>query len=118
MYRWRRPVRSSASYSSIRSQEKEENLALKNDEPQTLRVLENNAERARRICNRAGLHCSAAVPFTPVIAAASAFQYSRRKLLLLAFVARLARFSIVAALALIFGRQILSIARSTAFFGL
>lgn len=55
-------------------------------------------------------------PFTPVIAAASAFQYPRRKLLSIAFAARIVRFSIVAALAIIFGRQILSVERSPAFF--
>jgi membrane protein YqaA with SNARE-associated domain len=67
---------------------------------------------------RIALACVAPPPFpsTPIIAAASAFQYSRRKLLSLGFVSRLARFSIVLALAVIFGRQILSIARSTAFF--
>jgi membrane protein YqaA with SNARE-associated domain len=55
-------------------------------------------------------------PFTAVIAAASAFQYPRQKLFSVAFVARLVRFSIVAALAVVFGREILSIAKSDAFF--
>jgi membrane protein YqaA with SNARE-associated domain len=55
-------------------------------------------------------------PFTTVIVAASVFQYPRRKLLAIAFVARTARFGIVAALAIIFGPQILSITRSRAFF--
>ena len=55
-------------------------------------------------------------PFTAVIAAASAFQYPRRKLLSVAFVSRLVRFSIVAALALLFGRQVLSVVKSNAFF--
>jgi membrane protein YqaA with SNARE-associated domain len=55
-------------------------------------------------------------PFTPVIAAASAFEYPRPKLLGVAFVARLVRFSIVAVLATIFGREILSVVKSSAFF--
>jgi len=55
-------------------------------------------------------------PFRAVIVAASALQYPRRKLLSLAFVSRFARFSIVAALAVIFGRQVLSMVRSSAFF--
>jgi membrane protein YqaA with SNARE-associated domain len=54
-------------------------------------------------------------PFTPVIAAASAFQYSRRRLIIIAFALRIVRFSIVAALAMIFGHQILAIARSRPF---
>jgi membrane protein YqaA with SNARE-associated domain len=55
-------------------------------------------------------------PFTPVIVAASVFQYPRRKLLAIAFVARTTRFCTVAALAMIFGPQILLIAKSTAFY--
>jgi len=55
-------------------------------------------------------------PFTAVIAAASAFQYPRRKLFSIAFVARLARFSIVSALAVEFGRQILAVVKSNGFF--
>ncbi len=55
-------------------------------------------------------------PFTVVIAATSAFQYSRRKLLLIALVSRLLRFSIVAVLAILFGRHILVIVKSRPFF--
>ncbi len=55
-------------------------------------------------------------PFTPVIAAASAFQYPRRKLLSIAFAARIVRFFVVAELAIAFGREILSVERSPAFF--
>ena len=55
-------------------------------------------------------------PFTPVIAAASAFQYPRAKLFSVTFVARIVRFSIVAALAITFGRAIISIAKSDTFF--
>lgn len=55
-------------------------------------------------------------PFTPVIAAASAFQYPRHKLFAVAFAARLVRFTIVAVLAVIFGHEILNIIRSKPFF--
>ena len=55
-------------------------------------------------------------PFRAVILAASAFQYPRHKLLSVAFVSRFARFSIVAALAIVFGRQVLSVAESPAVF--
>ena len=55
-------------------------------------------------------------PFRAVIVAASAFQYPRHKLLSVAFVSRFARFSIVAALAIVFGRQVLSVAESPAAF--
>lgn len=46
-------------------------------------------------------------PFTPVIAAAAAFQYSRYKLLGLVFVFRLIRFALIGYLAIRFGKQIL-----------
>jgi len=55
-------------------------------------------------------------PFRAVIVAASAFQYPRHKLLSVAFVSRFARFSIVAALAIVFGRQVLSVAESPVVF--
>jgi membrane protein YqaA with SNARE-associated domain len=55
-------------------------------------------------------------PFRAVIVAASAFQYPRHKLLGVAFVSRFVRFSIVAALAIVFGRQVLSVAESPAAF--
>lgn len=55
-------------------------------------------------------------PFTLVIASASALQYSRRKLLLVAFVSRLVRYALVAALAVHFKNQVLSIVESRAFF--
>jgi membrane protein YqaA with SNARE-associated domain len=54
-------------------------------------------------------------PFTPVIAAASAFQYPRRRLLTIAFVMRMVRFSLVGLAAILLGHDILQIARSTAF---
>jgi len=46
-------------------------------------------------------------PFTPFIMAASALQYPRRRLLMVTGIARMARFTTLAVLALIFGRQIL-----------
>lgn len=55
-------------------------------------------------------------PFTAVIAASSAFQYSRARLFSIAFVSRMIRFSIVAVLAVIYGPQIRSIVQSPAFF--
>lgn len=55
-------------------------------------------------------------PFTAVIAAASAFQYPRRKLFPIVFFARLVRFSIVSVLAVEFGRQIMEIVKSKPFF--
>lgn len=54
-------------------------------------------------------------PFRAVILATSAFQYPRHKLLSVAFVSRFARFSIVA-LAIVFGRQVLSVVESPAVF--
>jgi len=54
-------------------------------------------------------------PFTPVVAAASALQYPRARLLATVFGSRLVRFSIVAAAAVWLGRRILAIAKSSAF---
>ncbi len=54
-------------------------------------------------------------PFTAVIAAASAFEYPRAKLLLIAFFTRALRFSLVGLAAIEFGGGILRIARSTPF---
>jgi len=54
-------------------------------------------------------------PFTPVIAAASAFQYPRERLLGIAFVVRLVRFSLVGLAAVEFGPQIVAIAKSKQF---
>jgi hypothetical protein len=54
-------------------------------------------------------------PFGAFIAAASAFQYPRPRLLILVFVARAVRFSLVGWAAIYFGRQILRIADSTDF---
>jgi membrane protein YqaA with SNARE-associated domain len=55
-------------------------------------------------------------PFTPVIAAASAFEYPRSRLLTIAFIARTVRFSLVGLAAVLLGHQILAIARSRPFF--
>ncbi len=54
-------------------------------------------------------------PFTAVIAAASAFQYPRRRLLGIVLAGRAVRFSVVGALALYFGRGVLRIIRTEAF---
>jgi membrane protein YqaA with SNARE-associated domain len=54
-------------------------------------------------------------PFGASIAAASALQYPRPRLLVLVFVARAARFSLVGWAAIYFGRGILRIANSTEF---
>ncbi len=72
----------------------------------------------QRMANRAGMAIGLAClapppfPFTLVIASASAFDYPRRRLLGLVFIARSVRFSIVGLLAIRFGRQILRIARA------
>lgn len=51
-------------------------------------------------------------PFTPVMMAASALQYPRRKLLSAVFVGRLVRFGLEAILAIYFGRKILAFINS------
>lgn len=55
-------------------------------------------------------------PFTPVMAAASAFQYPRTRLLGLVFGGRVIRFSLVGLAAIFFGEGILRIARAPEFF--
>ncbi len=54
-------------------------------------------------------------PFGALIAVASAFQYPRSRLLILVFVARTVRFSLVGWAAIYFGRRILQIAKSDEF---
>ncbi len=54
-------------------------------------------------------------PFTAVIAAASAFQFPRLKLLATAFISRLVRYSLVAWAAIHWGTHILRISRSKDF---
>ena len=54
-------------------------------------------------------------PFGAAIAAASALQYPRPRLLMVVFLARLARFGLVGWSAIYFGRRILRIANSTEF---
>lgn len=51
-------------------------------------------------------------PFTPVIAAASAFEYPRKRLLAIGFVMRTVRFALVGLAAILLGSQILQIAKS------
>ena len=55
-------------------------------------------------------------PFTAVIAAASAFQYSRKRELTVVFFGRLVRFTLVGMAAILLGRDILRIARSSPFY--
>jgi hypothetical protein len=54
-------------------------------------------------------------PFGASIAAASALQYPRPRLLVLVFIARTVRFSLVGWAAIYFGRRIIRIANSTEF---
>jgi membrane protein YqaA with SNARE-associated domain len=54
-------------------------------------------------------------PFTMVIATAAALQYSRRRLLALNFLGRAVRFTILALLAVEFGRTVLRITESSGF---
>ena len=51
-------------------------------------------------------------PFTPFVAAAAAFQYPRKKIMLVLSLSRLARFLIEGVLAIWFGRRLLRFARS------
>lgn len=75
----------------------------------------------KRIGERAGIALAVAClapppfPFTPVIAAASAFNYPRWKLLTVIAGGRLVRFTIVGLLAIWLGRRLLAIAKSPAF---
>ena len=54
-------------------------------------------------------------PFGAAIAVASAFQYPRQRLLILVFIARAVRFSLIGWAAIYFGRRILRIANSSEF---
>jgi membrane protein YqaA with SNARE-associated domain len=54
-------------------------------------------------------------PFTLVIATASALKYSRVRLLLFNALGRAMRFAIIGLLAIKFGRQVIEVAKSTAF---
>lgn len=75
----------------------------------------------KRIGRRSGIAVAVAglapppFPFTTVIAAVSALDYPLWKLLLINFLARGARFTILSILALKFGRQVLRIASSAPF---
>ena len=55
-------------------------------------------------------------PFTPVIAAASAFQYPRKRELLIVFFMRFIRFALVGLAAILLGHEILDIVRSGPFY--
>jgi len=54
-------------------------------------------------------------PFTAVIAAASAFQYPRRRLLTVTLASRLVRFVTLGVAAIVFGRRVLRFIDSTSF---
>jgi uncharacterized membrane protein YdjX (TVP38/TMEM64 family) len=54
-------------------------------------------------------------PFTPVVAAASAFHYPRPKLLLAVFLGRAVRITLIGLLAARFGTHIIKVAKSPAF---
>ena len=75
----------------------------------------------RKVTNRAGFAVATAslapppFPFTPVVAAASAFAYPRWKLLTTIFVTRVIRFTIVGMLAIWFGQRIIAMAKAPAF---
>lgn len=72
----------------------------------------------RKMSQRAGVAIATAClapppfPFTLVIASASAFEYPRKRLLTVVFLARSLRFTIVGLLAIHFGRAILRIAKA------
>lgn len=82
-------------------------------------------KRYPKLKKRIGSHSIAAVavaglapppfPFTTVIAAVSVFDYSLWRILLINFVTRAARFTVLSVLALKFGKQVLRIAQSSPF---
>lgn len=82
-------------------------------------------KRYEKLKNRIGSHAGPAIalgglapppfPFTMVIAAAAALDYSLWKLLTINFVTRACRFALLSWLALKFGQQVMSIAKSKPF---
>lgn len=82
-------------------------------------------KRYPKLKKRIGNHSAGAVavaglapppfPFTTVIAAVSVFNYSLWRILLINFITRAARFTLLSVLALRFGRQVLRIAQSSPF---
>lgn len=82
-------------------------------------------KRYEKLKNRIGSHAGPAIalgglapppfPFTMVIAAAAALDYSLWKLLAINFVTRACRFALLSWLALEFGQQVMAIAKSTPF---
>lgn len=75
----------------------------------------------KKVGNRAGLAVVVAsllpppFPFTLVVATASALEYSRKRLLIFNWCGRAIRFTIVGVLAILFGREVISVAKSDAF---
>lgn len=82
-------------------------------------------QRYEKLKNRIGTHGGVAVavaglapppfPFTTVIAAAGALQYPLWRILVINFLSRAVRFTLLALLALKFGRQVMEIAKSAPF---
>ena len=82
-------------------------------------------KRYEKLKNRIGSHAGPAIalgglapppfPFTMVIAAAAALDYSLWKLLAINFLARACRFALLSWLALKFGQQVMAIAKSKPF---
>jgi membrane protein YqaA with SNARE-associated domain len=82
-------------------------------------------KRYPKLKRRIGNHSAAAVavaalapppfPFTTVIAVVSVFDYSLWRILLINFVTRAARFTVLSVLAMKFGKQVLRIAKSSPF---
>lgn len=75
----------------------------------------------KKISSNAGMAVAVAslapppFPFTPVIAAASAFEYPRWKLLATIFVTRVIRFTIIGLLAIWLGHHLIDLAKTPAF---
>jgi hypothetical protein len=83
--------------------------------PKLLGYLKQRMERRAGLAVIVACIAPPPFPFGAVIAAASAFQYPRVRLLTLVFVSRTIRFLLVGWAAIHFGRRILRIADSTEF---
>ncbi len=83
--------------------------------PKLLDTLKRRMERSAAAVLTVACLAPPPFPFGAAIAAASALQYPRPRLLLVVFFARLIRFALVGWAAIYFGRRILRIANSTEF---
>lgn len=83
--------------------------------PKLLGILKDKMERHAAAALIVSCLAPPPFPFGASIAAASAFQYPRERLLILVFLARAVRYSLVGWAAVYFGRRILRIANSTEF---